>query len=124
MRATAISGDRFSDPSIEATMVELVTIETVNEPVAVVKAAANRKGSRRLGIPKFIIAVETSDPMGEALMTPPKAPPAPVIIITAAAFSIDRSTIDRSCCMRQPFFSNNEARARPISKAMTGIPRN
>ena len=124
MRATAISGDRFSDPSIEATMEELVTIETVNEPVAVVRLAANRKGSRKPGIPKPVIAVETSDPMVEALMTLPKAPPAPVIMITAAAFSIDRSTIDRSCGIRLPFFSNNEARARPISKAMTGIPRN
>ncbi len=43
------------------------------------------------------------------LMTPPKAPPAPVIIITAAAFPIDRSTIERSCCIRLPFFSNIEA---------------
>ncbi len=99
-------------------------METVNEPVAVVRAAANRKGSRRPGIPKLVIAAETSDPIVEALMTPPRAPPAPVIKITAEAFSMDRSTIDRSCGMRLPFFSNNVAEARPISKAMTGVPRN
>ena len=86
MRATAISGDKFRNPITEATIVEDVTMETVNEPVLVVMAAASRNGKSIPGMPELAITSETDCPKGDALITPPKAPPAPVIMITTAAF--------------------------------------
>ena len=45
--ATQISGDKPRESSIDTKIEADVTIETVNDPVAVVSPAAKRKGSQR-----------------------------------------------------------------------------
>ena len=101
-----------------------VMMATVDEPCAVLSAAAIRKG---IQIPRCEPEKlsPTTSAIPESLSTMPNEPPAAVIMIMTAA---DTSALPTQPVVesisRSNFLGSNSARATPISRAITGSPIN
>ncbi len=84
-RAFAVGVSRPSVPKTGATIPAVVMMATVDEPCAVLSAAAMMKGSQILRPALWPRYPSTTSDIPEFCRTFPKAPPQPVIIMIVAA---------------------------------------